>query len=66
VVGFDDIAIAGLERISLTTVAQSLEFEAERAVALLLERVENPGLPPRHVSVDVVLRERGSTAPPAR
>jgi DNA-binding LacI/PurR family transcriptional regulator len=35
-------------------------------VALLLERIEDPGLPPRHVSVEVVLRERGSTAPPAR
>jgi LacI family transcriptional regulator len=66
VVGFDDIAIAGLRRISLTTVAQSLEFEAQRAVALLLERIENPTLPPRHLTVDVVLRERGSTAPPRR
>jgi DNA-binding LacI/PurR family transcriptional regulator len=64
VVGFDDITIAGLRRISLTTVAQSLDFQARRAVALLLERIENPSLPPRHRSVDVVLRKRGSTAPP--
>jgi LacI family transcriptional regulator len=64
VVGFDDITIAGLNRISLTTVAQSLEFQAERAVELLLERIDQPGLAPRHVSVDVALRERGSTAPP--
>jgi LacI family transcriptional regulator len=64
VIGFDDIAVAGLQRISLTTVAQSLDFQAERAVALLLERIENPRVPPRHVTVEVALRERGSTAPP--
>ncbi len=66
VVGFDDIAIAGLQRISLTTVAQSLDAQAERAVALLLERIENPRLAPRHESADVALRVRGSTAAPRR
>ncbi len=62
VVGFDDIAIAALKRISLTTVAQSLEVQAEHAIALLLERIENPRLEPRRETVDVFLRERGSTA----
>jgi LacI family transcriptional regulator len=66
VIGFDDITIAGLRRISLTTVAQSLDFQAERAVALLLERIKNPRLPVRQESIDVALRERGSTAPPRR
>ena len=64
VVGFDDIAIAALHRISLTTVAQPLDYQAERAVSLLLERIEKPRLPPRHVSAPVELRVRGSTAPP--
>jgi LacI family transcriptional regulator len=64
VVGFDDIALAGLQRISLTTVAQPLDAQAERAVALLLERIENPRLGPRHESADVELRVRGSTAAP--
>ena len=64
VVGFDDIAIAGLQRISLTTVAQPLEFQAEVAVSLLLERIEEPWLEPRRVSARVELRVRGSTAPP--
>jgi LacI family transcriptional regulator len=64
VVGFDDIAIAALHRISLTTVAQPLDFQAERAVSLLLERIDKPRLPPRHVSAPVELRVRGSTAPP--
>jgi DNA-binding LacI/PurR family transcriptional regulator len=62
VVGFDDIAISGLHRISLTTVAQPLHFQAERAVGLLLERIENPAIPPRHVRVPVELRVRASTA----
>jgi DNA-binding LacI/PurR family transcriptional regulator len=64
VVGFDDIAIAGLKRISLTTVAQPLEFQAEVAVRLLLERIEQPRLEPRHIRAPVELRVRGSTAPP--
>jgi DNA-binding LacI/PurR family transcriptional regulator len=65
IVGFDDIAIAALHRISLTTVAQPLDFQAERAVSLLLERIAKPRLRPRHVSAPVELRVRGSTAPPS-
>ena len=61
VIGFDDITIAALHRISLTTVAQPLHFQAERAVSLLLQRIENPGIAPRHVRVPVELRVRGST-----
>jgi LacI family transcriptional regulator len=63
IVGFDDIALARLHRISLTTVAQPLDFQAERAVGLLLERIESPDGPPRHVRVPVELRVRDSTAP---
>ena len=66
IVGFDDIALAGLHRISLTTVAQSLDFQAERAVALLMERIENPRIEPRHESVPVALKIRDSTGPPPR
>jgi DNA-binding LacI/PurR family transcriptional regulator len=65
-VGFDDIAIAGLHRISLTTVAQPLDFQAETAVSLLLQRIDKPALRPRHVSVPVELRVRESTARPRR
>jgi DNA-binding LacI/PurR family transcriptional regulator len=64
VVGFDDIALAGLQRISLTTVAQPLDAQAQRAVELLLERIQDPWLDPRHENADVELRVRGSTAPP--
>jgi LacI family transcriptional regulator len=64
IVGFDDISIAGLTRISLTTIAQPLDFQAEKAVSMLLERIEHPSQRPRRVSVPVELRVRGSTAPP--
>jgi LacI family transcriptional regulator len=64
VVGFDDITIAGLKRIALTTVAQPLMFQAERAVNLVLERIERPTIAPRHIRVPVELRVRDSTAPP--
>jgi LacI family transcriptional regulator, galactose operon repressor len=40
VVGFDDIALAGFSRVSLTTVARPREEWARRAVALLLARIE--------------------------
>jgi LacI family transcriptional regulator len=67
VVGFDDIAVAGLARISLTTVAQPLDFQAERAVAILLERMDGGARgTPRHLTVPVELRVRGSTAAPRR
>jgi LacI family transcriptional regulator len=62
IVGFDDIAIASLERISLTTVAQRLDFQAERAVGLLLKRIERPGGANCHFRVPVELQVRGSTA----
>jgi LacI family transcriptional regulator len=65
VVGFDDIAMSGLQRISLTTVAQSLDVAAARAVALVLERIDSPSASARHELVDVELRVRGSTAPAA-
>ena len=64
IVGFDDIAIASLRRISLTTIAQPLDFQAEQAVSMLLERIERPSRRARRMSVPVELRVRGSTAGP--
>ena len=65
VVGFDDIAVSALRRISLTTVAQPLGLQAEKAVAMLLDRITgDPDSQPRHVSVPVELRVRSSTAAP--
>jgi DNA-binding LacI/PurR family transcriptional regulator len=64
VVGFDDIAFAGLGRISLTTVAQPLDFQAKRAVSVLLERIAAPNIVARQIRVPVELRVRESTAQP--
>ena len=66
VVGFDNIDIARLRRISLTTVAQPLDLQAEKAVTMLLDRIDaEPSGRPRHLSVPVELRVRASTAPAA-
>ena len=60
-----DIALAGLGRISLTTVAQPLDFQAKRAVSVLLERIAAPNIAPRQIRVPFELRLRESTAQPA-
>ncbi len=65
VVGFDDIAIAGLARISLTTVAQPIATIADDAVHLLCARI-NGALQgsPRVLRHPVSLVVRATTAPP--
>jgi LacI family transcriptional regulator len=64
VVGFDDIALAGLARVSLTTVAQSREALAELGVSILLDRIESGELLPlRQVRLTPQLVVRASTAP---
>jgi len=63
VVGFDDIAVAGLARVSLTTVAQPREDLARIGIELLLERIEGgpeSGLRQRLLPPTLVVR--GSTA----
>jgi LacI family transcriptional regulator len=64
VVGFDDIALAGLARVSLTTVAQPREALAEIGSAIVLERI-NEGIagPLRQVRLAPELVVRASTAP---
>lgn len=62
VVGFDNVGIAGLRRISLTTVAQPLPGLAAVGVDLLLRRIEGGGDAPPPLAVELV--ERSSTGPP--
>jgi LacI family transcriptional regulator len=63
VVGFDDIALAGLARVSLTTVAQSREALAELGVSILLDRIESGELLPlRQVRLAPQLVVRASTS----
>jgi LacI family transcriptional regulator len=63
VVGFDDIALAGLARVSLTTVAQPREALAEIGSAIVLERIRD-GIagPLRQVRLAPELVVRTSTA----
>jgi DNA-binding LacI/PurR family transcriptional regulator len=67
VVGFDNIALAGLARISLTTVAQPLDDLARVALDMLASRLERGARgAPRHVTAPVTLVVRGSTGRPSR
>ena len=66
VVGFDNVSIAGLSRISLTTVAQPFDTLAQRGVETLLARLGGElGGRKRHVVVDPEMIVRDSTARPA-
>jgi LacI family transcriptional regulator len=64
VVGFDDIRIAGLSRISLTTITQPADDLAQIGIELLLERIEDTSGTPRRRLLAPSLVVRGSTAPP--
>lgn len=66
VVGFDDVVLAGLARINLTTVAQPQEMLARLSIDTLAARLtgELDGEPVRR-TVGLKLVVRGSTAPPA-
>ena len=67
IVGFDDVPMAGLARIALTTVAQPRDELARLGIARIAGRIEGKvDGPPSRSHVDVQLIERGSTAPPAR
>lgn len=63
VVGFDDIAIAGLARVSLTTIAHPRERLAEVGTRILIERIEGDESPLRQVQLAPALVVRRSTSP---
>ncbi|HEY2598284.1 MAG TPA: LacI family DNA-binding transcriptional regulator [Candidatus Dormibacteraeota bacterium] len=64
IVGFDDVPMAGLARISLTTVAQPREELARLGIATIVDRIERKVKgPPRTTLVGVNLVRRQSTAP---
>jgi len=64
IVGFDDVPMAGLARIALTTVAQPRDELARLGIATIADRIEGrlKG-PPKRTIVDVNLVARNSTAP---
>ena len=64
IVGFDDVPMAGLARISLTTVAQPRDELAKLGIATIVDRIERKLKgPPRTTLVGVNLVTRKSTAP---
>jgi LacI family transcriptional regulator len=66
IVGFDDVPMAGLARIGLTTIAQPRDELARLGIAAVADRIERKLKgPPRRTLVDVRLVARRSTAPPA-
>jgi LacI family transcriptional regulator len=66
-VGFDDIPIASMLRVPLTTVAQPIRLMGKAAVDLITERIKaSPSLPHRHTVLDTKLVVRESAAPPRK
>ena len=66
VVGFDDIPLAGLSLIDLTTVGCDLGAMARSAADLLIERIADPGRPARKIVHPTRLVLRGTHGrPPA-
>jgi DNA-binding LacI/PurR family transcriptional regulator len=63
-VGYDNIALAGLGHINLTTIDQPRREMGVTAVRLLLERREEDRRTARHLVVPPSLVVRGSTGPP--
>ena len=59
-VGFDDLPIATLSDVQLTTIRQPVVSFGEKAVDLLLDLIENGTTPPRHIMMDTELVIRDS------
>ncbi|WP_238481084.1 LacI family DNA-binding transcriptional regulator [Dyella telluris] len=66
VVGFDDIRFARYTTPALTTMAQPKNALGREAMAMLIELLNDPGVPPRKRVLSADLIVRGSTAPRSR
>lgn len=64
IAGFDDVAAAAAGPVPLTTMRLPCRELALLAVRTLLERIREPGLPPRQVLADAALVVRRSTGAP--
>lgn len=65
VVGFDDIRFARYTSPALTTIAQPKNALGREAMAMLIELLNDPDVPPRKRMLSADLVVRGSTAPRA-
>ena len=63
ITGFDDIVLAQYCTPRLTTIDQNKKRIGEMAIELMIDRIENPSLPPRQIVVPMNLVVRESTAP---
>lgn len=63
-VGYDDLALAGLPRIGLTTIGQPRPDLGREAVHLVLERLDDGRSSARHIVVPPTLVVRSTTGPP--
>ena len=59
-VAFDDFPWADLFHPRLTAISQPVDQLGSQAVAMLLERLRDPDLPPRHIRLDPALMHRES------
>jgi LacI family transcriptional regulator len=67
IVGFDDVPMAGLARIALTTLTQPRDELARLGIAAITDRIEHRHQgPPTVKLIGVDLVARNSTAPPAK
>jgi LacI family transcriptional regulator len=62
-IGFDDLPIAALAPVKLTTVRQPVVQLGSKAVEVLIDMIENGINPPRHIilETEVVIRESCGT-----
>ncbi len=61
VVGFDDVPMAAWPEYDLTTVRQPMTRLVDTTVDILLSRIEDVTLPPRHAVIEGALIVRGTT-----
>lgn len=65
IIGMDDVAYASLLPVPLTTMHQPCREIGMAAMALMLERIARPDMPPRHVLLDCPLVVRKSCGAPS-
>jgi DNA-binding LacI/PurR family transcriptional regulator len=65
ITGFDDSRIARLSFMDLTTVRQDPSEVGKAAIAQVLRRIEDPGMPVREQLTSASIVTRGSTRPPS-
>lgn len=61
IIGHDDLPFCAVTFPAITTVRQPLEMLGREAVAMLLDRIEDPDRASRETAIDVELIERGTT-----